>query len=177
MIGEIRRDAVRPHTFLHLTILLLLLFIFKMSLDLGSEVSELLGGASSTITGQARTILGPLTTTFTQPPSCTLAVAGQDDDDLAGFLAHACEVAQDNSFGLDDASCWPGTSSGAATPSASFQGWGFYSPGTICPTGYASACSATGGASGSSDWPVQFRMLQGETAVGCCPRYAHPLTL
>lgn len=99
-------------------------------------------------------------------------MAEEDDNGLAGYLAHACAVAeQDNGIGLDDASCWPGTSSGAATPSASFHGWGFYSPGTICPTGYAGACSATGGAGGSRDWPVQFRLLEGETAVGCCPRY------
>lgn len=173
VIGEVGRDAVHPHSSFHLTILLLFLFFFEMSLNLGHEVSGLFGGASSTITGQARTILGPLTTTFTQPPTCTIAMAKQEDNALAGFLAHTCALPQHNSIGFDDASCWPGTSSGAATPSAPFQGWGFYSPGTICPTGYASACSATGGASSSRGWPVQFQLLEGETAVGCCPRYVY----
>lgn len=146
-----------------------------MSLDLVPEVSDLLGAASPTITGQARTILGPLTTTFIQPPSCTIAMTGEDDDDdgLAGYLAHACAAAQGNSIGVDDASCWPSTSSGAVEPHVSFQGWGFYSPGTICPTGYAGACTATGGTGGSSDWSVQFELLEGETAVGCCPKYVH----
>ncbi|KUI52869.1 hypothetical protein VP1G_00007 [Cytospora mali] len=141
-----------------------------MALDLGPKVSNILGGASSTIiTGQDRTNLGPLTTTFTQPPSCTIAVAGHDDNGLAGFLARTCALSQGSDMGSDDASCWPSTSSGATTPSAPFQGWGFYSPGTICPTGYSSACSATGGTSSSSGWPVQFQLLDGETAVGCCP--------
>ncbi|KAH8771020.1 hypothetical protein F5883DRAFT_551694 [Diaporthe sp. PMI_573] len=48
-----------------------------------------------------------------------------------------------------------------------FRGWGFYSPGLICPHGYTSACTAT--AKGGAQWPVQFVMLEGETAVGCCP--------
>lgn len=156
------------HTHSHPTILPSS-FYFSMSLDMGPTVSDLLGGSSSAITGQARTILGPLTTTFTQPPSCTVAVAAQDGNGLLGFLAHTCALPQENRLGLDDTSCWPSTSSGAATPTVPLQGWGFYSPGTICPTGYASACSATGG--GSSGWPVQFKLQQGETAVGCCPRY------
>lgn len=147
-----------------------------MALGLGPEISDLFRGASSTITGQGRTNLGPLTTTFTQPPSCTVAVAEHDSDGMAGFLAHTCALTQVNSIGLDDTSCWPSTSSGAAAPSATFQGWGFYSPGTICPTGYVSACSATGGTSGSSGWPVQFELYEAETAVGCCPRYVHELT-
>lgn len=55
---------------------------------------------------------------------------------------------------------------------------GFYSPGLYCPSGYTGVCSATAG--GSSDWPVEYSMLQGETALGCCPTYVctfrgHPL--
>ena len=42
------------------------------------------------------------------------------------------------------------------------------SPGTVCPSGYMSACSAT--ASGSSGWIQKYSMDSGETAVGCCPR-------
>lgn len=172
VIGEVLvRDAVHPHSSFHLTIQLLFQFFSSMSLGLGHEVSGLFGAASSTITGQVRTNLGPLTTTFTQPPSCTIAIAEQEDNILTGFLAYTCALSQRNSTGLDNTSCWPGTSSGAAAPSVPFQGWGFYSPGTICPTGYSSACSATGGASSSSGWPVQFQLLEGETAVGCCPRY------
>lgn len=52
-----------------------------------------------------------------------------------------------------------------------FRGWGFYSPGLVCPHGYTSACTATAG--GDAQWPVQFEMLEGETAVGCCPTYVN----
>lgn len=138
---------------------------------MGPEVSSLFGDASPAITGQSRTILGPLTTTFTQPPSCTTAMVEPDASGLFAFLGHTCGVSNGNDFGFDDTSCWPATSSGAAAPSTSLQGWGFYSPGTICPSGYASACSATGGAGSLTGWPIQFELLDRETAVGCCPRY------
>lgn len=76
---------------------------------------------------------------------------------------------------IEDAiTCWPPTSKGAPTPIVSPGGWegyGFYSPGLVCPAGYTSACTATEG--GHSDWDVQFSMTQGETAVGCCPRYVY----
>lgn len=139
-----------------------------MSLD--TLVSGLIGpGSSSTpIINQDRTILGPLTTTFTAPATCTVAAVDGTGDDLQGFLAKTCSGLQGPS---DDSSCWPGTTTGAPAPSASFAGWGFYSPGIVCPSGYATACSATGGTGGTSDWDIQFQLLAAETAVGCCPRY------
>ncbi|KAH6641280.1 hypothetical protein F5144DRAFT_563049 [Chaetomium tenue] len=47
------------------------------------------------------------------------------------------------------------------------MGWGFYSPGLACPTGYTAACTAEYGK--RSDWEVEFTLIPGETAVGCCP--------
>ncbi|KAL2159379.1 hypothetical protein VTH06DRAFT_2383 [Thermothelomyces fergusii] len=129
----------------------------------------------SVITGQAPINLGPLTTTFTPPPACTVAVAERrnrladffgvgGDRDIA-FLAQECSRGKPH----DATSCWPATSKGVEEKEAPLYGWGFYSPGLHCPVGYATACSATGGSEGGSDWPVQFKLRDGETAVGCCP--------
>ncbi|KAI8663117.1 ADH-N domain-containing protein [Fusarium sp. Ph1] len=117
---------------------------------------------ASAITSQPRTILGPLTTTFTQPSSCR---------DLVG-LCETCHAAfQGQSCGQmgaqDNPSCWPPTSAGAPSPTHPLRGWGIYSPGIVCPSGHTSACTAIAG--GNSEWLVQFSMKAGETAVGCCP--------
>ncbi|KAK4143981.1 uncharacterized protein C8A04DRAFT_28325 [Dichotomopilus funicola] len=127
------------------------------------------------IIGQAPNNLGPLTTTFTPPPACTVAVGaatgglggwlglgGQED---VAYLGQACSWGK----AYDDTGCWPETTAGVAETKAPLYGWGFYSPGLHCPVGYATACSATGGSGGGSEWPVQFKLRDGETAVGCCP--------
>lgn len=128
------------------------------------------------IIGQAPNNLGPLTTTFTPPPACTVAVGaatggiggwlglgGQED---VAYLGQACSWGK----AYDDTGCWPETTAGVEETKAPLYGWGFYSPGLHCPVGYATACSATGGSGGGSEWPVQFKLRAGETAVGCCPR-------
>ncbi|KAL5615349.1 hypothetical protein BROUX41_005397 [Berkeleyomyces rouxiae] len=115
------------------------------------------------ITGvRERNILGPLTTTFTPPASCT-SLFGECSTCLQGWRAQVClETKQ-----IENTDCWPGTSQGAASATQPLQGWGFYSPGIVCPAGHYSACSATAGS--TSGWEVQFSMIAGETAVGCCP--------
>ncbi|KAK4182863.1 hypothetical protein QBC35DRAFT_140095 [Podospora australis] len=131
--------------------------------------------SATVLINQAPTNLGPLTTTFTPPPGCTVAVGagkgflggvfgGAKDQDVA-WLGQACSRGK----ATDATSCWPATSKGAESREAPLHGWGYYSPGLHCPIGYATACSATGGSGGGSDWPVQFKLLAGETAVGCCP--------
>lgn len=139
-----------------------------MAVEVRGLLSAVLATSSaSALVNQDRTILGPLTTTFTPPASCTLAATSGGNDDLQGYLARTC----DGILGAyDAAACWPSTSKGAPSPSPSFAGWGFYSPGVACPAGYATACLATGGKSGTSDWDVQFTLSAGETAAGCCPR-------
>ncbi|KAK4646952.1 uncharacterized protein QC761_100190 [Podospora bellae-mahoneyi] len=132
--------------------------------------------SATVLIGQAPTNLGPLTTTFTPPPECTVAVGagrggflgdlfGGGDDKSIAYLGQACS----RNRAVDDTACWPATSEGAESKKAPLNGWGFYSPGLHCPVGYATACAATGGSGGGSGWPVQFRLLAGETAVGCCP--------
>ncbi|KAK1764716.1 hypothetical protein QBC33DRAFT_476818 [Phialemonium atrogriseum] len=131
----------------------------------------------SALINQAPLNLGPLTTVFTPPPACTVAV-GQRNGGLLGlgllgggsvgnvaFLGQTCDAGNP----ADVTTCWPPTSSGVPSPPVPFSGWGFYSPGLDCPAGHVSACSATGGAGGNSGWPVQFKLLDGETAIGCCP--------
>ncbi|KAK3392721.1 hypothetical protein B0H63DRAFT_461 [Podospora didyma] len=132
--------------------------------------------SAPTLIGQAPINLGPLTTTFTPPPACATAV-GVAEGGLLGLgllggpLANTAYLGQACSRGkaVDATTCWPPASSGAESKSAPLSGWGFYSPGLHCPIGYATACSATGGSGGGSGWPVQFKLLDGETAVGCCP--------
>lgn len=152
---------------------------------------------------QPRTILGPLTTTFTPPASCAnvFYMTGSTSEywyGRTGWRAQSCVGAFGNAMvscesqslprsrhrdvsisshpakgsltsQIDATQCWPPTTAGAAYPSPPFSGWGFYSPGIACPQGHTSACEAT--ANGSAQWPVQYELEEGETAVGCCPTY------
>ncbi|KAK3329164.1 hypothetical protein B0H66DRAFT_596762 [Apodospora peruviana] len=130
--------------------------------------------AATALVGQAPINLGPFTTTFTPPPACTVAVGAVDSGllGLGGLLGgsfnNVAHLGQACSRGrpIDASSCWPPMSKGVETGSTIL---GFYSPGVQCPIGYATACSATGGSKGESGWPVQFKLLDGETAIGCCP--------
>lgn len=130
-------------------------------------LGSLLGGSSTLgpITGQDRTILGPLTATFTQPLQCTTAVAQVSGEALLGRLAEVCGA----ETGAVDTACWPTTTAGVSGPPKDAPGWGFYSPGIVCPAGHTSACSATGGLLGPKDWSLQYTLSASETAVGCCP--------
>jgi hypothetical protein len=134
--------------------------------------------ASPAPSNQQRVILGPLTTTYTAPSSCSVPVQECQTCNTAGQAqsCHASSSGSSTTYGAEDnTDCWPPRSSFVSTPLPPLNGWGFYSPGLVCPNGMTTACSATGG--GSSDWPVQFALLQHETAVGCCPRYTCPTSI
>lgn len=128
---------------------------------------------SNILVNQAPTILGALTTTFIPPPACTAAIGALDDGFLGlGLGKSALNIANlgqtcSKGEGKEATTCWPPTSSGA--PSKSAPGWGIYSPGIECPSGYVTACSAVGGRNGKAGWNMQFRLGAEETAVGCCP--------
>ncbi|KAK3495819.1 p63 related protein [Neurospora crassa] len=128
---------------------------------------------TATVFSVATAVLGPLTTTFTPPPACTVAVAAVTGKflGLGGKVAPSGWLGQTCSKGgpVDDTSCWPPISSGAEARTKALDGWGYYSPGLHCPAGYATACSATGGAGAKSDFAFQFAPGAKETAVGCCP--------
>ncbi|KAL6875148.1 hypothetical protein J3F83DRAFT_713051 [Trichoderma novae-zelandiae] len=116
-------------------------------------------------TNQAGTLLGPLTTTWTMPASCSIymppcSTCGQ------GFRGQSCNAANDGQV-QDNTACWPPANKGVASPTWPFVGWGFYSPGLACPAGYTTACTAVYGQ--RPEWDTQFTLVSSETAVGCCP--------
>lgn len=118
-------------------------------------------------TNQSRTILGQLTTTWTQPLSCSAQVQGGGPTNNQAWRAQSCSGA--NNY-ADNTACWPPATVTAPSPVGTLATWGFYSPGLVCPIGMTTACYATGG--GSSGWQVEFSLLAKETAVGCCPTYS-----
>jgi hypothetical protein len=112
------------------------------------------------------TVLGPLTTAWSPPDSCTVYVPECVGAKCTkAYRAQQCVGPQ--AWGSDNAECWPPVT--VSTPKPPFQGWGYYSPGLVCPTGYTTACTAEYG--GTSEWNMQFTLAPGETAVGCCPEY------
>ncbi|CAK7211668.1 hypothetical protein SBRCBS47491_001202 [Sporothrix bragantina] len=117
-----------------------------------------------------RTNLGPLTTPFTYPASCTLNVI-QCSYCLVAWQAQTCSNNPNNAAGVqDNAACWPPratTGSNSISTGVALNGWGIYSPGLSCPVGYNTACSATGTTVGG--FQFQFAISAQETAVGCCP--------
>ncbi|KAI0134063.1 hypothetical protein BJ170DRAFT_183415 [Xylariales sp. AK1849] len=118
---------------------------------------------SFTLTASS-TLLGPLTTTWTPPASCTVAMAACSTC-TSGWLAQKCYSS--NSV-IDEASCWPPRSAGVADKIAPLMAWGVYSPGLECPSGYATACSYDG-SKNTGDFEFLFRPETTETAIGCCP--------
>ncbi|KAF2234112.1 hypothetical protein EV356DRAFT_502747 [Viridothelium virens] len=130
-----------------------------------------------------RTVLGPLTTTYTFPEACTNLVAAQGEGQGNAWQAQSCAVStfSDDTYTdsqEDDAACWPTVT--ASTPTPPLEGWGFYSPGLVCPAGWTSACTAALSSNGQTS-PVisgtsftpQWSLTAGETAVGCCPTYGY----
>ncbi|CAK7219553.1 hypothetical protein SCUCBS95973_003854 [Sporothrix curviconia] len=117
-----------------------------------------------------RTNLGPLTTPFTYPASCTVNII-QCSYCLVAWQAQTCSNNPSNAQGVqDNADCWPPratTGSTSISTGVALNGWGIYSPGLSCPVGYNTACSATGTTVGG--FQFQFPISSYETAVGCCP--------
>jgi hypothetical protein len=136
----------------------------------------------------SRTVLfGPLTTTWTQPSSCTLpmAVSQSTGFDFRSFQTvlqgltctsytlRACTTgtsycsAVTTYESLIDAACFP---SATVNPNNELGIFGFYSPGLVCPQSYTTACATTMGGTGDFEpfWPL----TADETAIGCCPRSA-----
>lgn len=116
-------------------------------------------------TGVAGVLLGPLTTTWTMPQSCSIFMPGCSTCDNA-YNGQSCNPTSGGQV-MDNTACWPPASSGVASPTWPFVGWGFYSPGLACPAGYTSACTAVYGQ--RPPWSTQFSLVPSETAIGCCP--------
>ncbi|KAI2622391.1 hypothetical protein GGR54DRAFT_62049 [Hypoxylon sp. NC1633] len=109
-------------------------------------------------------ILGPLTTTWTPPPACSVVVASCSTCG-GGWQAQTCPGANTVH---DNMNCWPPRTSGVYTPQQAFLGWGVYSPANVCPFGYSTACSQKG-AGATGDFTFEFQPRESETAIGCCP--------
>ncbi|KAI0180153.1 hypothetical protein GGR52DRAFT_229805 [Hypoxylon sp. FL1284] len=117
------------------------------------------------------TILGPLTETWTVPPSCTVVFA-KCSTCKNGWAAQSCAG---DTIVTDNVGCWPPRTSGAHTPplNIALLGWGIYTPASVCPEGYSSACSYDG-ASRTGDFEFDFSPRETEAAIGCCPLYVNP---
>ncbi|OAA57550.1 hypothetical protein SPI_07209 [Niveomyces insectorum RCEF 264] len=116
---------------------------------------------------RSRTNLGPLTTPFTYPASCTVNVLQCSTCNVA-WQGQVCSDNPNNDQGVEDnPDCWPARSNPDVTTAVAFGGWGYYSPGLECPVGYATACTATGSA--TAGFVFEYVPLASETVVGCCP--------
>ncbi|KAF7192792.1 hypothetical protein HII31_05891 [Pseudocercospora fuligena] len=77
-------------------------------------------------TTAGRTVLGPLTTTFTPAPSCRIATAQGDYANIGKWTAFGAQTCDGSNSGFtlfDVSSCWPPTSSGAAALNTASAGW------------------------------------------------------
>ncbi|MCJ1312514.1 hypothetical protein MMC25_006188 [Agyrium rufum] len=116
----------------------------------------------------SRSILNSLLTTYSPAGICTNY--GGSVEDFVAYQGQGC-----NGGNLQDTStCWP--SATISPPGPPYEGWGFYSPGTVCPSGYTPACSAgfagslaTTSSSSTPSFAFQFSLLTSESAIGCCP--------
>ena len=134
--------------------------------------SVIFSAASSSSTTRAS--LGPLTSIFNPPDACSYYGGAGNSADLNGFwAAQGCS----DSTMIDTDTCWPPITSTLPQPSPPLEGFGFYSPGLVCPNGYYTACvssyateeSAAASTIFASEYEFQFELEPGETAVGCCP--------
>ncbi|KAI0167990.1 hypothetical protein BJ166DRAFT_610890 [Pestalotiopsis sp. NC0098] len=120
---------------------------------------------SSTTTAPAFYNLGPLTTTFVPSSRCNDNIVGQSKNYFIAWRAQSC---REGDVGpKDDSTCWPPTATYARSTSQPFDGWGFYSPGILCPSGYEPRCSNIPEQGGG--FSFQFSLGTSESAVGCCP--------
>ena len=136
---------------------------------------------TSTTSVLVRPIIGPLTTTFTPPSTCSKLFGIDSTYNPDVFVqAMTCTSIVYSHLNVTSAQiaynpdCWP---SRPIAGGLTYQS-GIYSPGFICPKGYTSACSSTftGNTMPSTStqrngYAFQYPLNLGETAVGCCPRY------
>lgn len=108
--------------------------------------------------------LGPLITAFTAPLSCSMLFN-------TGLGSRCYDGVETPSFqsSNDDTRCWPLATVTVPT-GAALSGFGFYSPGLQCPSGYTTACydQAVGSAPAFNfNFPPAADVQ--ESVAGCCP--------
>ncbi|KAI9163633.1 hypothetical protein HJFPF1_05254 [Paramyrothecium foliicola] len=122
-------------------------------------------------TGEAGVLIGALTTAWSIPQSCTVNFVVCSTC-IGLYQGQKCLAEPDPNNGdsqlQDNYECWPPRNTRVnRPPSHPLVGWGFYSPGLACPTGYVSACTAE--YDRRPEWDIQFNLRPSETAIGCCP--------
>lgn len=150
------------------------------------------------MSSQPHTILGSLTTAF-QPPSACQGIWGDvySSTDIAARWGVTCDI-NNRKSGLrpvqDGPNCYPpGLISYSSDLDNNQPGvtLPLYSPGLVCPSGWSAACTVRRGNGAptpniatvtgdflpylddSKFWSI---LQDGETLVGCCPRYEVWLT-
>ena len=121
--------------------------------------------SNSPLNRNTRVNLGPLTTKFSLDESCYGMFTSTLAQNPVGFWAKSCLR---NGKVEDNTACWP------PQTISSFNSFGVYSPGYICPSQYTSACSQATGTNVDrtldiASFAFQFAPTGAETAVGCCP--------
>lgn len=125
-----------------------------------------------------RSNLGPMTTAWAQPSSCTIPMAVTQSAEgafadtqtvalglscLASITCNSESISCSTSyFSTPDPACVP-----PQTMSYNYAGDGFYSPGLVCPQSYTTACETTN--AGTRNFQPYYALTAGETAAGCCP--------
>ncbi|KAK1775001.1 hypothetical protein QBC45DRAFT_445592 [Copromyces sp. CBS 386.78] len=123
--------------------------------------------STSNVASFTRSVLGPLTTTFTAPPDCCTQCY-----ELAGGekRGNTCRAYAEDCLGIPRASCLPQASNAISDVELP---WGFFSPGLACPSGWTTAgpivsygqMEKDGGGVGN----IVDVLEAGETAGFCCP--------
>lgn len=117
---------------------------------------------------RTRTNLGHLTTVYLFPSECT-QFAFTDPADTIYYSGYLAQTRSSGEF-IDNLKCWPTTVTNVPLTDPPLNGWGYYSPGLICPSGWYQACSATASVTNAADFTFQFKLPTDATAIGCCPR-------
>ena len=91
--------------------------------------------------------LGPLTTTFLPGASCGLVIHSDGSTTGWPYVGRYAQSCLGSNALMDDESCWPPKISypdlyAPTDGHDPLYGYGFYSPGFICPIGYTRACAS-----------------------------------
>lgn len=126
----------------------------------------------------SRTNFGPMTTAFVPPPACMMTYI-HDATNL--FFEYDCTInAESRTRYPYAASCYPeglGEYAGTGGPEYSST-MAIYSPASLCPQGYETACVMTKSLDAAAAMPtdgfdsriVWDALELGEKFIGCCPR-------
>lgn len=141
-----------------------------------------------------RANLGPLTTQWTPPASCSVPILEDacSATECTAYYGFMCSHTIGSSVGFFtsgslssstvsvftanykmtvDTACFPPiTLDLKPSYESRLNGYGYYSPGLECPSGYSKGWLLAPDGKGRRDWAPQVATAPGETVAGCCPR-------